>query len=239
MKNIFLTACTLFLVFFFTTTGFAQNGKKVKDAVITYDMSIDSDNPMAAMMGNTTMKIGFKGDLSSADINMMGGMMTTSTFFDNKSKKGLILMDVPMMNKKLGVKMNEEEMKDFQKKQYKNASPPKMEYFKNKTQKIAGYTCYKAIAKISGVDDPVVLYVCDKIQPSGVSQWQMQYPDLKGYPLSIEVVQQGMKIKFLAKEVNAKAAKDLKFSMEIPEGYQEMTIKEFEELSKGGGSFGM
>ncbi|BDS12465.1 hypothetical protein [Aureispira anguillae] len=239
MKNIFFAVCTLLLVSFLTTASTAQNGKKIKDAVITYNMGVDSDNPAAAMMGSTTMKIGFKGDLSSADINMMNGMMTTNTLFDNKEKKGLILMNVPMMNKKIGVKMNEEELKEFQKKQYKNASPPKIEYFKGQTKKIAGYKCYKAIATMSGVDDPVVMYICENIQPAGTSQWQMQYPNLKGYPLSIEVKQQGMKITFTAKEVDAKAAKDLKFSMEIPEGYEEMTLKEFEEMSKGGGAFGM
>lgn len=234
MKNILVVVFTLFLVSFGITMSTAQ--KKIEDAVITYDLNGEA---AAAMLGSTTMKIGFKGDLSSANINMMNGMMTTNTMFDNKKKKGLILMHIPMMNKKIGVKMNEQEMKEFQKKQHKNASPPKIEYFKKQTKKIAGYKCYKAIATMSGVEDPVIMYVCENIQPIGTSQWQMQYPDLKGYPLSIEVKQQGVKVKFVAKEIDTKAAKNLKLSMEIPEGYQELTMKEFEEMTKGGGSFGM
>jgi len=57
--------------------------------------------------------------------------------------------------------------------------------------------------------------------------------------LSIEVTQQGMKMNIIAKNVDAKASKDIQYSSEIPAGYEEMTVKELQELSKGGGGFGM
>lgn len=236
MKNILSVTFTFLFLSLLASPTFAQKGKKVKDAVITYDMKFAEDNPMAAMMGNVTMKIGFNGTASIADVNMMSGMVTTNMCFDSKKKEGLMLMN--MMSKKIAVKMNEEEMKNYQQKQSKNTAPPKMEYFKNETKKIAGYKCYKVVST-AGDAEPVVMYVTEDITPTATSQWQMQYPGMKGYPLSIEVNQQGMKMNIIAKEVDAKAAKEIKFSSKIPEGYEEMTAKELEEMAKGGGGFGM
>lgn len=135
--------------------------------------------------------------------------------------------------------MDEEEMKEYQQKQSKNTAPPKIEYFKKETKKIAGYKCYKVISTAGEGADPVVMYVTEDITPTATSQWEMQYPGMKGYPLSIQVTQQGMKVNIIANNVDAKAAKDIKFSTKIPEGYEEMTVKELEEMAKGGGGFGM
>ncbi len=236
MKNILSIAFTLLFVSFIITPSSAQKGKKVQDAVITYDMKLDGDNPMAAMMGDITMKIGFNGTSSIADVNMMNGMVTTNVCFDNEKKEGVMLMN--MMSKKIAVKMNEEEMKEYQQKQSQNTAPPKIQYFKKETKKIAGYKCYKVVST-AGDAEPVIMYVTEDIQPTATSQWEMQYPGMKGYPLSIEVTQQGMKMNIIAKNVDAKASKDIQYSSEIPAGYEEMTVKELQELSKGGGGFGM
>lgn len=237
MKNILSIAFTLLFISLATMPSYAQKGKKVQDAVITYDMKFDGDNPMAAMMGDIIMKIGFNGAASIADINMMNGMITTKVCFDNKKKEGILLMN--MMAKKIAVKMNEEEMKDYQQKQSKNTAPPKIEYFKKETKKIAGYKCYKVISTASENADPVIMYVTEDIQPSATSQWEMQYPGMKAYPLSIEIIQQGMKVKMIANNVDAKASKDIQYSNAIPEGYEEMTMEELQEMSKGGGGFGL
>jgi len=215
----------------------AQKGKKIQDAVITYDMKLEGDNPMAAMMGDITMKIGFNGTSSIADVNMMNGMVTTSICFDKKKKEGILLMN--MMSKKIAIKMNEAEMKEYQQKQAKNTAPPKIEYFKKETKKIAGYKCYKVVSTAGEDAEPVIMYVTEDIQPTATSQWKMQYPNMKGYPLSIEVTQKGMKINIVANKVDAKASKHIKYSAKIPEGYEEMTVKELQELSKGGGGFGL
>lgn len=236
MKNTLSIAFTLLLTALMLTSATAQKGKKIQDAVITYDMKMDGDNPMASMMGDMTMKIGFNGTASIADINMMNGMITTNVCFDNKKKEGIMLMN--MMSKKIAVKMNETEMKEYQQKQSKNTAPPKIEYFKKETKKIAGYKCYKVVSTTDNTN-PVIMYVTEDIQPTATSQWEMQYPGMKGYPLSIEVNQQGMKVTIIAKEVDAKASKEIKYSPKIPEGYEEMTVEELQEMSKGGGGFGL
>jgi hypothetical protein len=235
MKNILSVAFTFFFLSLVIIPSTAQKGKKIQDAVITYDMKMDGE--MAAMMGDITMKIGFNGSSSIADVNMMDGMITTNVCFDNKKKEGIMLMN--MMSKKIAVKMTEDELKNYQQKQPKNAAPPKIEYFKTQTKKIAGYKCYKVICTLNESADPVTMYVTEDIQPTATSQWEMQYPGMKGYPLSIEIVQNGMKINILAKDIDAKAAKEITFSAKIPEGYEEMTVKQLQEMSKGGGGFGL
>jgi hypothetical protein len=240
MKNILSIALTLFFISLIVTPSNAQKRKiagKVQDAVITYDMKLDGDNPMASMMGDITMKIGFNGTSSNANVNMMNGMVITDICFDNEKKEGILLMN--MMSKKIAVKMNEEEMKAYQQKQSQNTAPPKIEYFKKETKKIAGYKCYKVVATTGKDTEPVIMYVTEGIQPTATSQWEMQYPGMTGYPLSIEITQQGMKVNILANNVDAEAAKDIKYSSEIPSGYEEMTVKELQELSKGGGGLGM
>lgn len=237
MKNILSIAFTLLFMSLMVTPSHAQKGKKVQDAVITYDMKLDGDNPMASMMGDITMKIGFNGTASIADVNMMNGMITTNVCFDKKKKEGIMLMN--MMSKKIAVKMNEEEMKEYQQKQSKNTAPPKIEYFKKETKKIAGYKCYKVICTASADSEPVTMYVTESIQPTATSQWAMQYPDMKGYPLSIEVTQKGMKVNIIANNVDTKASKNIKYSSKIPDGYEEMTVEELQEMSKGGGGLGL
>jgi hypothetical protein len=237
MKNILSIAFTILFLSLVVSPSHAQKGKKVQDAVITYDMKMDGDNPMAAMMGDITMKIGFNGTTSIADVNMMNGMVTTNVCFDKKKKEGIMLMN--MMSKKIAVKMNEAEMKEYQQKQSKNTAPPKIEYFKKETKKIAGYKCYKVICTADKESEPVIMYVTEDIQPTATSQWAMQYPDMKGYPLSIEVTQQGMKVNIIANNVDPKASKEIKYSSKIPDGYEEMTVEELQEMSKGGGGLGL
>jgi len=144
-----------------------------------------------------------------------------------------------MMAKKIAIRMNEAEMKEYQQKQSKNTAPPKIEYFKNKTKKIAGYKCYKVISTPSDGSEPIIMYVTENIQPTATSQWEMQYPGMKGCPLSIEVTQEGMKVNIIATDVNAKSSESIAYSSEIPEGYEEMTVEQLQELSKGGGGIGL
>jgi hypothetical protein len=237
MKNILSIAFTFLFISLMVMPSHAQKGKKVQDAVITYDMKLGGDNSMTAMMGDITMKIGFNGTVSIADVNMMSGMVTTNICFDNEKKEGVLLMN--MMSKKIAIKMTEAELKDYQQKQAKNSAPPKIEYFKKETKKIAGYKCYKVISTADKDSEPVVMYVTDDIQPTATSQWAMQYPGMKGYPLSIEITQQGMKINIIANNVDAEASKNVKYSSKTPDGYDEMTIKELQELSKSGSGFGL
>jgi hypothetical protein len=237
MKNILSIAFTLLFMSLIITPSHAQKGNKVQDAVITYDMKLDAGNPMAAMMGDITMKIGFNGPISIADVNMMNGMVTTNIFFDNKKKEGILLMN--MMSKKIAIKMTEAELKSYQQKQAKNTAPPKIEYFKKDTKKIAGFKCYKVVSTADKDSEPVIMYVTDDIQPTATSQWAMQYPDMKGYPLSIEVTQNGMKVNILANNVDAKASKTVKYSSKIPAGYEEMTVEQLQKMSKGSGGFGL
>ena len=237
MKNILSIAFTLLFMSLMLMPTYAQKGKKIQDAVITYDMKLDGDNPMAAMMGDVTMKIGFNGTVSVAQVNMMSGMVTTDIYFDKEKKEGILLMN--MMSKKIAIKMNEAEMKAYQQKQSKNTAPPKIEYFKNKTKKIAGYKCYQVLLTPGDGSEPIIMYVTDNIKPTATSQWEMQYPGMKGCPLSIEVTQQGMKVNIIANNVDAKASESIKYLSEIPAGYEEMTVEQLQELSKGGGGIGL
>ena len=101
------------------------------------------------------------------------------------------------------------------------------------------YSFCKVICTADKESEPVIMYVTEDIQPTATSQWAMQYPDMKGYPLSIEVTQQGMKVNIIANNVDPKASKEIKYSSKIPDGYEEMTVEELQEMSKGGGGLGL
>jgi hypothetical protein len=235
MKTITKFSLLFLFTFSITAASFAQKG--MKNGSVTYEMSMEEDNPMAGMLQGTQMKFHFKGKKVKTEMNMMGGMVNMNVIMDNEAQNGVMLMSAPMMGKNMAVELTKEEMEKMKEEQKVNQKKPKIEYFKNKKKKIAGYKCYKVVATLPGVDEPITLYVTDKIKPEGQSQIQQQIAGLEGFPLSYEISQQGMKMIFTATEVSTDAPKDSEFDMTIPEGFEKVTLEELGGM--GGMGFGM
>lgn len=226
LKSLFFVAvCTCLAL-----PSWAQKGKKAAkttDAKISYKITAEGD--VGAMLNGSTMEFYFSDHGVRVIMNMMGGMVKNDVITNFKEKKGVMLMD--MMGQQKAAKMTEEQMdkaKDGQ-------ETPEVKYL-NEYKKIAGYKCQKALVTAKGADEPVTVYVTDKIQPATDDVAVMQMTGLKGFPLSFEIKNQGLVMTMEAEEVSLEKQKASLFKTDIPEGYQIMTQEELQQL---GGSFGM
>ncbi|WCL80943.1 DUF4412 domain-containing protein [Saprospira sp. CCB-QB6] len=223
-----------------TTSLMAQ--KKMTEGYIKYTMNMagEEENPMAAMLNGSEMKVYFLGSQVKTSINMMSGMMNMNIIMDNEAQAGLMLMSIPMMGKNMAVELTKEQIEEM-KAQQKNvgASQPEFKYFKRKRKKIAGYKCNKVEVKMPGVDEPLTMYVTKKIKPAGQSQIQEQLPGLDGFPLRYEISQGGIKLVFEAEEISNKPPKAEVFDRSIPEGYEKTTLEELGGMQGLGGGFGL
>ncbi len=238
MKNLLKFSLFLLLSASILTTVNAQKNA-LSDGSITYELKMDKNEPMAAMLGNTNMVLTFKGSLMKTTVNLMGGMMSMNVVMDATAKKGVMLMSMPMMGKNMAVEMTSEDFQKADEKQKVNQTKSKIEYNKKSKRKIAGYKCYKATAKMDGMAEAITFYVTDKIKPLGQSQIQSQIPGLKGFPLAFEVNQSGMKIVFEASKIDKTKPTDNEFDMTIPEGFDKVTMEELQSMGGGLGGFGM
>jgi len=205
MKTKFFTL----LLLLFLGVG-TQVQAQTTDFSIQYDVEVSGDEiePMvAAMMAGTTMELSFKGSKSRMVMDM-GMLSKTVAVTDGEAKKGVVLMD--MMGRKMAIPMTEE---DFQ----PDADAPEPKIRKTgKTKKIAGYNCKQAFIEAEEGQEFEIWYSED-IRVEAESEYN--YSGLNGFPLQMDVNQEGMMMKMTAKEVSkGKLSKDL-FSTEIPDGY--------------------
>jgi GLPGLI family protein len=206
--------------------SFSFVSAQLSDCQIKYKVDLSgSDMPAMAklMMGNTKMELAFKG-MASRMVMDMGMMGNTTVITDDKTKNGLMLMN--MMGRKYATPMKGEDYDQARQ------EAPDMDFkVTGKTKNIAGYSCKQAIGK----DEAGNTYECwytEKIRPQGVSNFT--YKGIDGFPLELEMLQDGVKMKMVAQSVNTAALTDEHFSMKIPSGYTE---KSMEDLQKMGNKF--
>lgn len=225
-----------FLILFTLTTitTFAQ--KKISNGKVQYELTeLEGDSPELAMLKGTLISMYFMGNQQKMDLAMMGGLMRVQTIMDAKDpKNSTVLMD--MMGQKIQIADAGEEFsnqmgagmltqgstEDF-----------KITYDKKDKKTIAGYKCRKATLK--GKEGPAIeMYVTKKINPEN-SQFQQMFKNLEGFPMQIMVKAQGIGITLTAQEVkpDIDAA-----NFSVPEGYTQMTMKEFSEQMGGMMNFG-
>ena len=134
---------------------------------------------------------------------------------NTKTKTSVLLMN--MMGKKMAITMSVEDNEKG------NDEKPRIVY-SDKTKKIAGYNCKKAIAIMTdaaGEEQEMEVYYTNEI-PASASD---KLPGLKGYPLEYSINTQGMLMTLTAATVSKeKVSKKL---FEIPEGYEEMNMEDF------------
>ncbi len=221
--------CLLFLATVaFTTTVNAQ--KKIKEGTVKFEMQADAEaNPEMAMLAGSTLNFYFSEESQRMDMDMLGGMMKIQTIFPlKKPADGVVLMD--MLGQKIQiVGMKEEEMS--QSYNMMNVDDMKeVKYDESDKKEIAGYPCYKAtVVKEDGM--VMKFYITEKIQPPTGMKKKDKALALKGYPLEMIIsAGEGMDMVFKATEVSNKLPED---AFKVPEGYQKMTMEEFQEMTGG------
>lgn len=204
--------------------------KKIKEGTVKFEMTTEgSESAELAMLGGSTLDFYFDGKQQRMDMSLLGGMMKVQTIVPIKNPKdGAILMDV--LGQKIQiVDYGEDEISN----NYNFMNVDGIEtvaYDEGDKKEIAGYSCYKAVAKLDN-GTTMKYYISEKIKPpSGVKKKDNKVV-LKGYPLEMTIdTGQGFEMVFKATEVSNKLPDGI---FNIPEGYQKMTMEEFQKQSGG------
>lgn len=220
MRKLFL--CTIFGLAA-VTASFAQ--KVVSEAKISYDVKIDlpANTPpqMADMLDGATMTLYIKGPLSRLDMNMT--LFNNTTFYNAQDKSATVLMEAGGNKYMIRAKREELEKQRPENEKYLGV------IFEDQaeTRKIAGYNCKKAIAKLKDGSNFTVFYTPDVVPEN--REYSIQFENLKGLPLVYEMVQNNLKMKFTATNVDLNPVPASIF--DIPKtGYKELTLADLRRM---------
>jgi hypothetical protein len=219
MKNLLL----LTLAFCVQFTVIAQ--KKINQGLIVLELTdIDADDAemagMLSMMKGGTMETSFSPDMQKTVTNMMGGMVTTQTFVNMKTKEARTFMD--MMGNKVMIKTDANDAAS-------SSLDSDLDIVETKeTKDIKGYKAKKYIIKPKGeADAEFILYVAESIDMGAISLGNnMNTTKIKGAPLEMSMKVQGMTMKYTAKSISDTLPKD---AFKEPKGYKEMSMEEFQK----------
>ncbi len=214
----------LALTLLFSLRTFAQTAP-VSDCKIDYKIDLNDPkmDPMAKMMmSGAKMSISFLGAKSRVDMNM-NAMMHTVAINDEATKKSVVLLN--MMGKKIAMIPDEDptEIKDrFEATSTKTG----------KTKTIAGYKCEEYLVKTTE-GEQTQMWCTTAIKPKS-NATDFSFKNVNGYPLEMEINQDGMKIKMVATKVYLEKPDAKLFSTAVPAGYELKTQKELEQSFGGG-----
>jgi len=217
----------LLLVCFVVFSGHAQAGGDEFNGIIVYNISYgdtDIDPQMIAMMPKT-MKMKIKGKNSRTEISM--GMGSTIVVFNDETKSGFTLMD--MMGQKYAMEMTAEELEQNIEKE-----PDMNVEVTDEIKEIAGYTCKKAIVKSNeaGAENlEMIVYFTDGLGSGMLNYNNPLFKDVKGVMMEYSMKENDMNMTFSAISVTKKKIGDEEF--EIPEGYNVMSMSDFENMFGG------
>ncbi|MEO6305044.1 MAG: hypothetical protein ABIP51_17940 [Bacteroidia bacterium] len=226
MKKIITSAALLFI----TACAIAQDNYTVK-----MNMKIEGLPPEYAGFGEQEMVNYVKGEKYKNEVSSM--MLTSISAFDGAKLTSV----TEQMGNKSGYTATKEEL-DAAAKTEKAEPKPKIEYTTEKKM-VAGYECTKAILTVTEKDkkeNKMNVWVTEKIKhtpgkKSGGRGMSMDFGDLKGYPLEIEMStsQQGMDMKILitATEVSTAPIDDAIFTVST-DGYKMISYKEMQDKMK-------
>jgi hypothetical protein len=222
-KRVFLLGLMAF-VFLARIPAMAQTAA-VSDLSIDYKVDLNDPemDPMAKMMlSGAKMTISFLGQKSRVDMNM-NAMMRTVAISDEATKKSIVLLD--MLGKKTAMVPEDDPTKL---KENYDATSTKT----GKTKTIAGYKCEEYIVKSSD-GDQLHMWCTSAIKPKS-SATDFSFKNVNGFPLEMDMSQDGMKMRMTATKVNLAKPDAKLFSTAVPAGYE---VKTQEELMNdfGGG----
>ena len=192
------------------------------EAHIVYDITMESSEPeveaQLAMFSGSTLELFFK-DKQSKQIFSMGALMTSTTIIDGESENGLMLTSG--MTGKRATKFQLDDIKEYEQEE----SDVEIQ-FVDEEKEILGYTCKKAI--IMDEEGNETTYWYTEELSHATTDGKYINDEIPGMPLSFSVVTPQITMDFTASSVvtKIKKAKSV-FSLDIPEGYSEVTLDEF------------
>lgn len=219
MKNS-LTIAILVPLAFAQLQALAQ--RKLTEATITYDISINSDNggsKPADMLDGSRNVIYIKSSISRAE--MISALGTQSTIIDEKGKKVTVLKEYG--DKKYMITSTLQEWNDNNKK-YDSINFT----FLNEFKTISGYNCQKAIGKINDSTAFTVYFTRELIPVN--KEFETINKNLPGLAMQYEAIQNKRLVTYTVSSINFNPVPQSKF--DLPKsGFRVMT---WEESKKGG-----
>lgn len=198
-------------------------------------MKVELDGPMAAMMGESSVTTHFSEKKFCYKMKFMAGLFSM-TIVNNGEGAGIMLMDAPMMGKRIAVETTKKDLNDVA--DANNLDEMKYVYNKKKTKKILNFKCYQVLMSKPGSDEAAEIWVTDQINIQ--NDIKKQFKGLKGFPMEYEInVQGGIKMKFTATEISKNDPDEKHFSTEVPAGFEKKTLEEFEKEMGGMKGMGM
>ena len=220
MKN---SIALFFSLFICTFIGYSQ----IAQGHITYKLDMTSDNPevqaAAAMLQGSLLDIYFIEKSTRSEMKM-GSMMNVTSITNEKSGDMLMLMSgmVGFKAIKTTIKAIEEGRGEL----------PKMDILLLDEKKdILGYPCKKAVLTDDEGSESIFWYT-EKIQVSKKGQSYLN-DKVPGFPLEYDISNSGIKMTLTATSVIETLKKkeiDELFKMNIPEGYNEMSLEDLKKM---------
>lgn len=224
MKKITLVLATIIL-------NIGMSFTQLEEGHIAYDIQVSSDDPemeMAVMMfSGSSMDLYFADNKARTELDM-GSMMSMVTVLDNESGEMLMLMGGMIGNK--AVRTTTDELAEGQDEEVEE---PTITYTKEK-KVIAGYNCKKAI--ITDADGNEMEYWYTEEIKTISTDKKSAVSKLPGLALEYNMNNQGMIMSFTATKVKTVLDEETieeKFTLEVPDGYEEMSYEEFTSMGAG------
>lgn len=220
MKKIIVTATLALLC----NLGFAQ--KKIAEGSILYQVEYDLPAEMQQMraMLPSEVTVYFKGD-SSSSLNKTP-MATTNFIMNPKTEFQRLLLDIPMMNRKLSVKFTPDDMETMKE------SFPELSFVPGtETKTISGYAGqkYTVSEKKSGKNSEAYFTKDVEIPSNSFTQY---FDKSYGFPLQFITYQQGMTLKATVKQIKEEKVPAGSFS--ASKDYEEITFSQLQQMMPGG-----
>lgn len=214
---------TIFSVIAAVSIGAAALAQKTEGHV-SYNVEFSSKQPevqmQLGMLQGSKLEMYFTEGRSRTEMKV-GMIMQTTTIVDTKKKETLTLLSGMVGQKAIAEPLNTSA----------DAPKPTVELI-NETKEIAGYKCKKAIISDEEGNSYDFWYT-EEIKAIGDGQKYFGGNAIPGFPMQMEINQQGMNIKMVADSYEKLPKKHNLFDMKVPEGYQLMTKEELGKMMGG------
>ncbi|NNF36102.1 MAG: hypothetical protein HKN68_18500 [Saprospiraceae bacterium] len=190
------------------------------------------------MMKGTQTEIFFMGGKSLSKVNMMGGMVETTTLFNSETEQMDMLFN--MMGQKMHVSSTAAERALAQNEQAALAKEMEVTYDESDTKEILGYNCVKANIAHPSIQDGMSfsMYITKDIKADPKMIQGLQDIKIEGFPLEYVMSMPQMTMTISAVELKQEVDASV-FDLDTG-GYEKLTLQEFTDRMKqfGGGGFG-
>jgi GLPGLI family protein len=229
------------LFFLFLTCGLVSMQAQMKEGYIKMEITeVGSDNEQMAMqlemLKGSQTEIYFSEDKTLTKMNMMGGMMETTSLYSMKEGKTDILMN--MMGKKIHIETSDAEVDKMKKEAGDAMKDIDIKYDESDKRTILGYECTKATfsgANLQGSE--VIMYITKEIEGSVKGMQMIGSLEFEGFPLMVTIDNPQMSMTFEAVDLKKELEGGV-FDINTG-GFQKMSMKEFQEqIGQMGASFG-